>query len=135
MTFLLGRQAMLGHDPPTYRRSTTASAPPLRGQRPGQELAGRPAAQDDHVVFLGLRHVFLLYLFVSIDSAQSQYEPAVGRVGIRHGGPRRVHGAQSKRRFTPLDLIATSVDRIPPHDDAEIDVAQFVVTRARPATP
>ena len=33
---------------------------PLRGQRPGQELAGRPAAQDDHVVFLGLRHVFLL---------------------------------------------------------------------------
>ena len=50
---------MLGQDPPTYRRSIDRQAFPLRGQRPGQELAGCPTAQDDHVVFFGDRHGLL----------------------------------------------------------------------------
>jgi hypothetical protein len=55
MTFLLGRQAMLGHEPPISPRSITAVRRPAR-QIPGDELARRPTTQDDVLEVLGGAH-------------------------------------------------------------------------------
>ena len=59
MTFLLGRHAMLGQEPPMYRRSIDHRPLPLRGQRPGEELARLAAAEHDDVKIFQVRHGLL----------------------------------------------------------------------------
>jgi hypothetical protein len=53
---LLGRQATLGHEPPTYFRSTTAVRFPFFGHRPSHQFAGCAGAKNEHVVFFCCVH-------------------------------------------------------------------------------
>ena len=54
---VLARQAGdVGAGPADVPPLDDRHAPSPRGQRPGEELAGRPAAQDDHVVIFRMRH-------------------------------------------------------------------------------
>ena len=54
MTFLLGRQAMLGHDPPTYRRSTTAERFPCEASVQARSLPAAPLPRTTTSKFSGL---------------------------------------------------------------------------------
>src|ERR1700747_1668924 len=56
ISFLLGRQAMLGHDPPIQRRSTTAVRRPAFGQAPPEQLAALAAAEDQGFETFGSGH-------------------------------------------------------------------------------
>src|SRR5262245_29296811 len=55
ISFLLGRQLMLGQEPPIYRRSTTAVRRPDR-HLPSQELATLAAAEDQDFKPFWLSH-------------------------------------------------------------------------------
>jgi len=59
-TFLLGKQATAGHDPPTNRRSTTATAWPERARVPCQQLASLAAAKDQSAKAVWCLHRILL---------------------------------------------------------------------------
>ena len=48
-SFLLGMHAILGQEPPTYRRSTTADTPACPRHMPRKQLAALPAAKDKRV--------------------------------------------------------------------------------------
>src|SRR5258708_26140639 len=47
ITFLLGRQAMLGHEPPISARSTTATRCPPRASSQAMYLPASPPPEDD----------------------------------------------------------------------------------------
>jgi hypothetical protein len=46
MTFLLGRHATFGHEPPTSARSTTMVFSPWLARGPAKDFACDPAADD-----------------------------------------------------------------------------------------
>jgi hypothetical protein len=57
MTFLLGRQAMLGQEPPRYLRLDRGDALSLLRKCPGKELRSGAAAKDDEVVVFNFKAV------------------------------------------------------------------------------
>ena len=56
ITFLLGRQAMFGHDPPIKRPLDHDDGPALLRQVPGDVLARLTSAEDDVLDVYGLSH-------------------------------------------------------------------------------
>ena len=56
ITFLLGRQAMFGHEPPIKRALDHDDGPALLGQVPCDVLARLAAAEDDVLDVYGLSH-------------------------------------------------------------------------------